>query len=404
MRVLLLLALRNLRRHRLRTWLTGLMIAGGTVLVVWSVGLNEATYERMTDLATRTATGHFQVVAEGYVEKPAINATVAEPDAAEAALAAHPDVAAVAPRVEAGGLFSAGNRTVGGLLVGVDPDAEARVTSLPRSVGRGAWLPTSTAPDGPLPIVLGDQLARQLRVEVGDEVSFVSQAADGSLAAELFTVAGVADVPGLPVAVVRIADARTLLVLGERVHRLVGVARDLARVPAIVAGVATAEGAALVGWDALLPGLAKSIETDRAGGYVFLFIVLAVVLLGVANTMAMSVFERTRELGVMLALGTTPGQLVALILAEAFWLSLGAVSGGVAVGTALNAVVGDRGIPLGSRSVEFGGVVIDRMFAENTLLGNVLFPAVIVLAGVLAAVVPALRAARLQPVAALRAE
>ena len=155
-------------------------------------------------------------------------------------------------------------------------------------------------------------------------------------------------------------------------------------------------------WAQLLPSLARSIDADRKSSRVFLAIVLAVVLLGVANTMLMAVFERTRELGVLAALGTTPRQLVALILAEAFWLSLFSVALGVLLGAGLNAWIGATGIPLGSYAVEFGGVMLDRMPATNTFESTITLPAWIVVAGIASAVLPALRAARMKPTEALR--
>ncbi|MCA9558077.1 MAG: ABC transporter permease, partial [Myxococcales bacterium] len=127
-----------------------------------------------------------------------------------------------------------------------------------------------------------------------------------------------------------------------------------------------------------------------------------VVLLGVANTMLMSVFERQHEFGVLMAVGTRPRQIVLVTLAEAFWLSLGAVAVGGALGHLGNALVGREGIPLGDAAMEYGGVVIDRMIAVNTAWGTLGVPAVVLVCGVLASAVPAWRASRLNPTEALR--
>ena len=401
------IALRNLGRNRTRTVLTGAMIALGTALVVFSIGANEGTYVLMAELATRVSTGHMQVQHPGFLDKPTLHKTVKDPEAARAALTAHPEVEAVAVRVVAGGMFSAGTRTVGGALLGVEPEREGGVSSIPASVKTGAWLPAVIGDDDPLPVVLSGTLAKQLRAQPGAEVAFISQGADGSLAAELFEVTGLAGedqgVTGVAVAFVRLQDAQALLVLPGRVHQVVAQARAMPSVGRIVSEVQVAGPDVLRGWESLVPTLARSIEKDRAGGYIFLLIILAVALLGVANTMLMSVLERTREFGVLMALGTTPRQIVGLTLAEGFWLSFLAVALGTGIGALANYWVGQVGIPLGDAAMEFGGVTIDRMIATNTLKSTVLMPALVLVSGVTAALLPALRAARLQPTAALRA-
>jgi putative ABC transport system permease protein len=398
------MALRNLGRRRARTALTASMIAGGTALAVLSLGMNFGTYDHMIDLATRSSVGHVQAVAEGYVDTPKLNRTLADADAARAALAGHVDVVAVTPRVEAGGLFALGNRTVGGMLVGVDAAGEGAVTSVPSNLGKGDWLPAEVGPDDPLPVVVDAGLLQQLRGGLGAEISYVSQAADGSMAAELFVVVGVTKLTGLGAATayVRIEDARTTLALGDRTHRLVGRVDSLRHVDDVVDEVAAPPGDVVVGWETLVPNLARSIESDKAGGWIYLGIVMVVVLLGVANTMLMSVFERKHEFGVLMALGTRPRQIVLVTLAEAFWLSLGAVAVGGALGHLGNLLVGREGIPLGDAAMEYGGVVIDRMIAVNTAWGTVGVPAVVLVCGVLASALPAWRASRLNPTEALR--
>jgi ABC-type antimicrobial peptide transport system permease subunit len=116
----------------------------------------------------------------------------------------------------------------------------------------------------------------------------------------------------------------------------------------------------------------------------------------------MTVFERTREFGVMMALGTSPGRIVGVVLGEALWLSLLGVSAGLALGVAANAVTQVWGIPVGEGPITYGGVSIETMHAANTFAAVFLAPAVVFASGVLAAVFPSVRAARLRPVDAIR--
>jgi len=375
------------------------MLGGGTALIVWSVALAEGNYAKMIDLAARTYSGHVQVVAEGYHDRPSLFATVPDADAATARLRALPGVAGVTRRVETAGLLASGRRTTGASVIAVEPKAEADVSTVPGWIKEGTWLPDGPPdPDGAPAIVLGKGLARRLRVDLGGEVSFVGQAADGAIAAELFAVVGLvssgADELDANMAFVRLADAQEMLALGSRVHRIVALFHDRRD----IATPAPPAGAQTLRWEELRPELAASIESDRAGLRIFVLIMALMVLLGVTNTLMMSVFERTREYGVMLALGASQGHILAVTLLEAVWLCLMGVGGGVALGDVLTLLV-PMSLP---EPMEFGGIVVQHMQGAITWESSFFFPLVVFVAGVVASLPPAVRAARMSPVDAMR--
>ena len=152
-------------------------------------------------------------------------------------------------------------------------------------------------------------------------------------------------------------------------------------------------------WQELLPDLDHSIKVDKAGQHIFLVIILLVVALGVTNTMMMAVFERTREFGLLAALGTTPSEITSTTLWEAAWVSLLGAVLGVALGALLNINVP---INMPGEGFDFAGMTLDRIQPINNFRGNVLYPLIIFVSGVLAGILPALRAARLAPAQALR--
>ncbi|MCP4547551.1 MAG: ABC transporter permease [bacterium] len=401
MLTLMKMGFRNIRRRRRRSILTSLTIFVGTMLIVFTVGLQEGTYDEMTELATRSLPGHFQVQAERYHDKPSLFRTVSEPDEVLGQLLAQPGIAAVTGRVETAGLLSAANQTTSALLLGIDPESERTVSNLHRNLKEGCWL--DEVEGGELPIVLGAGLARRLQIGPGDELSFLGQAADGSIAADLFTVCGLVESGASDfdsgLALIRLEDAQYMLALEGRVHCLAGVVDTPTRLDRTLAGFDPGAGNRLLPWPVLLEELARSIKSDRDSGRVFLLIIVVVVVLGVTNTMMMSVFERTREIGVMLALGTSPGRVVSMILCESFWLTLIGVTLGVLVGALLNTHLA---VPMGAEPVEFGGVVIETMHGANHPIAILYFPLVVFTAGIIAGLPPALRAARLAPAQALR--
>lgn len=399
------IGLRNLRRRPGRTLLTIGMIATSTLLVVFSIGLREGSYAQLIELATGTWSGQFQVAADGYRETPSLYETIDDPAPLIERLEARPEVVGVTPRVNGAGLLSVGDRTVGAMVTAVVPEAEKALFTVPNAVKQGTWL---GAPDDPeaLPIVLGIGAARRLRADLGDEVTYLGQAADGSIAAELFTLVGIMESGDATLdaglAFIRLGDAQALFELGQRVHSLHGKVRDIDRVQAFTGAFAVGEGLELAPWMVVAPGLEQTITADRVGGDIFLGIILFVVVLGILNSMLMAVFERTRELGIMLAIGTAPRRLVAVIAAESAWMSLVGVTVGTLGGIGIIVALSDVGIPVGSEPVEMGGVLIDRMTPINTPLGSLIYPAIIFVAGTLAGLWPARRAARLDPVHAIR--
>lgn len=401
----LTIGLRNLRRRRLRTLLTFMMLLVGTGLIVFSVGLAEGTYQNMISLATKSYAGHFQVTAKGYHDKPSLYKNISHPGPILDRLRADPHVAAVTGRLETAGLISAGNQTAGVMMVGVDPVTERAASGLAGSIKDGGWLDAPAKGDR-LPMVIGQGVAAKLKVKVGDEVSFITQAADGSMAADLYTVVGLVatgtDELDRGLVLIRLADAQELLVLPDRVQIIVGLAHNLDQVPAIGRAIKLPPGLVFLPWQKVMPSLDDTIKGDRAGLWIFLFIILAVVILGVTNTMMMAVLERTREFGVMLAIGATPGRVVAIILSETAWVTALGVAAGLAAGVIVNLITLRWGISIGTETITYGGVTIDVMRARNTLVGNFVFPGLIFVSGLVAGLLPALRAARLRPAEALR--
>ncbi|MEO1171672.1 MAG: FtsX-like permease family protein [Myxococcota bacterium] len=393
------MALRNLLRRPLRSTLTGLMVVIGTTLAIWIMGQAQGSYDLMIDGTTRGWIGHFQLLHPEYREKPTLYDTVNAPAPILNRLRQVDGVQGVTARIETGGLVSAGNRTVGAVLVGVDPVHEARTSTLVDNIADGEWLPST---GDHYPIVLGRGVANRLAVKLGDEVSFVGQAADGSIAAELFSVVGVYDSGSRSadraLVLIRLDHAQELLALENRVHRIVGTVTDSRDLAAVMGRLPPPDDYLLADWMELNGMLWELIQTDQKSSTVMLWIIIAVVVIGVANTMAMSVFERTRELGVMLALGTTPRRVVAVVLWEVAWLS----GIGVALGIGFGALAVEyTRIPL-PEPLEMGGVVFTHLTGSNTWTWTVLNPLLVIVASLASGLYAARRAARLNPVDAIR--
>jgi ABC-type lipoprotein release transport system permease subunit len=401
------LSLRNLSRQRARTALTGAAIVFGVGAFVFLGAVANGYRAQMVEGSIGIATGDAQV------QHPSFR-TDLRPDLALAHGAALLDrirdsglVAAAAPRVEGLGVVSSAARSENILLVGVDPEQEARVTLLHRTLKTGTYLPTASDHG----IVIGRKLAERLRVRVGERVVVTAQDVSGGLASDALVVRGVFDTgsDGFDVSTAHVALGPMQRLLGLKQERFTGIAlRSLDR-EAMAPVLAEIEAMALGGqvrarpWQELMPEVAQMSVILRGALAAVMLVVFVMVGVVVMNTVLMSVLERTREFGVMLALGSVPSLVVRVVMLEALVVGVVGTLAGMGLGSLLAMVGATGGIDIRGQGMTAGvpgitGVVFPVLSPEVLLAPGLLLP-LLVLA---AAIYPAARAARLAPVDALR--
>ncbi|MEW5738687.1 MAG: ABC transporter permease [Myxococcota bacterium] len=404
---LLTLAWRNIWRHRRRTIFSMVAIGVGLVLVLFYSGLIGGLLGDAKSQLDNGGLGHVEVFAKGWRPKKAL--TAAMPDRSTwASKVSLPPGAEVGDRVVAKGLASSarGNEPVE--LLGVDWKAEVTLSAHLRDVRQGA-LPEDDDARG---ILVGEQLAERLKLKPGSKLRVMVQRADGEMGADLFRVRGVfhsiSTGIGKRQVLVSKAAARTLLGLGDVSHQVVVQLPDAAMADAVAAQLAAALGGQydVKTWGELLP-VVKRMEalTNNVVLAVALFVYLLVGL-GILNTMLMSVLERTREFGVLMSVGTRPGRVVALVVAESFWVATLSVVLGAAVGGLLTWYFSVNPLTLWQRSgesFELEGVNLSTSIRAHFELANVLKASSFVYAmALVVGVYPAMRIARLLPAEALR--
>lgn len=404
--VFLKLAMRGLARNRRRSLITIAAIAIGLAGLVFLWGYIDGINRQMIANITSYLTGHAQVHQKGYHDDPTLDLTFDGAEGVAVLVRAQPGVAAVTPRIEGEALASGPEKTRGVLVIGVDPARESAVTTLSRAVKAGSYLDAAD-PNG---ILLGDRVAEILRVAVGGEVTLVTQAADGSIGAGRYRVRGIFD-SGIDMidsayVFLTLSAAQSLYALEGQVTTLVARLDELGAVPGVAAALSGKLGAAfeVLGWQKLLPRLADNVAFHELFTYIILFVVFVVVTLGIANTILMGVMERIREFGVMMALGTAPGQITRVVLYEAALLGLAGLAAGNAIGLGIVAYLGHRGIDLGqyAQAVQMmpglTGIVYPRARADHLLF----LSALLLAATVAASLYPAWKAAGFTPVEAIR--
>ena len=401
---------RNLGRNRKRTALTALGLATGYFAVVLMIGWGEGMVAELIENSTSLVSGPIEVHDADYLPERSLYDTIGGREGADVeellnTIGADPSVLAAAPRVYAGALVSAGDSTRAGVLLGVDPEREVALTRFldPLVAGR---LPDT----GAYEVVVGEDMARQLAIGVGDELVVVASAADGSMANDLYAVTGVfrtglVEFDG-STAVMPISDLQTLIAFDAgRIHEIAVATDDPAAAAGVAERLAQALGAedreiVVAAWNELNPMLSQYVALADGVYWIFIVVIFGVACLGVANTMLMATFERRREFAIMLALGAKPWSVVGAVLSEA--LALGVVS--LAIGAALALC------PLVWFSV--APVSLEGLFQDITVEGALMTPTLrvgpnvplwtsatigLLVTVVVAAFYPAVRASRVPP-------
>ncbi len=402
------LAFRNLRSNPRRTGLTLAAIALGLGVVLFSVNLQKGFYLGMVRAGVGSLAGHVVVQADGYAERPKPTVLVHDVGSvADILRRAYPQ-GTVAPRVLTRGLLQSARGSVGAAVTGFDPAAEVQVRDLHEQVVEGRWLG-----DDPGGILIGLDMARTLEVGLGDKLVFLGQV-KGEVVSRVFRVRGLfhtgsARADGRA-AFVQLAAAQELVGGGDVANMVTLHLDELEAADAAVGEVERRLGRQdleVLHWRDAMPDLFGLVQLDRGMGNVMQIVLAVIVAFGVLNALTMSVLERTRQLGVMMALGTTPRQLAAMVLIEGSLLGLGGAFFGLLAGLAISlplVVLGfDYALILGSQGMETGGILMDSVVhaawdpprMARYLVGAVLFCTCV-------AAWPAWRISRLRPVVALR--
>ena len=401
-------AWRNLWRRRLRTWMSAGGLAFAIFLVSVFMALQAGTYGGWIDTATGLVVGHAQLQHPDYMDDPRFSNAIDNATELVRRLEAVPGVAGAAPRAEAFTLVSVGERSFGALVMGVDPQREANMFALPHRLREGEYLPRADS------AYIGSSLAANLGVELGAEIVALGSSEEGGVAALVMTVDGIFETGQAEldrsVMQARLTAMQSAFEMGDSVHRVVVETDDAHRIDEFVPAITdeTPSGARLLTWRELLPELEQAIQLDRVSALMMYWLLMIVVAMSVVNAFIMSVFERTREFGMLLAIGMKPNAVVGMLVIEAICVWVLGAAIGLALSLATVLPLSVVGIPIDA----FEGV---EEMAAQMMMPDSLYPVLtanvlaqsplIMLAGtLLAALIPAMRVRRMKPVDALREE
>jgi ABC-type lipoprotein release transport system permease subunit len=400
------LAWRNLWRRPQRTLLTLASITLVTALLVFVLSFQQGVYGAMKEATLRFFDGYAQLQPHGWADDPSLDRAIERPAVLVHEAESLPGVGVATERVNTFAILAHGPRSYGAAVVGVDPAQESRVSSLSSLIHAGRFL----RPGDSDAAILGDTLARNLDLKVGDEVTVLGEGRDGSVAADVLHVVGLyhTGVPDLDRSIMEMPLARA-----EETFGMQGAVTTIAlsgpslaavngAVPALRA-LGRRTGVAVRDWAALEPAVHETIDLKYAASmlfYVTLVVVTAFILL---NTLLMSVLERTREFAVLLALGMRPGQIGAMVWLELLGLALLGCLIGLVVGGSLVLWLEAVGIvfPVDPKLLAQYGIP-SRLYPTLTLTSATFGPLALIAAVTVGGVAPYLRVMGLLPAMATR--
>lgn len=396
------LAWRNLWRQRRRTTIMLAAVALG----VWSMVTLAALYRGLMEQQVRSAilslTGHIQIHDSRFLDDPTVEHSMPAPNSVLQAALDRPDIAAWAPRIRVPAVVSSERESAGVVLVGIDPAAERGLSFIPNSVTSGRYL--AGADDQGL--LLGRELAERLETGVGKRVVVMSQDADNQIADRGFRVVGIFDAEGgndeTAYVFTGLHVAQEMLKLGTKISEIGVMTRNRNDVAApLVRLRAAASGLDVEPWTAVQPLLVLTVRISNILMYIWFGIVFLAMSFGLVNTLLMAVFERTREIGLVQALGMKPGFILIQVLAESIMLLVvGLVSGNLVAWASIAWL--HNGIDLsrfakGMEMVGYGTHLYPYVAAEDVVVANLL----VIVLGIVASLYPAYRASRYVPVEAI---
>jgi ABC-type lipoprotein release transport system permease subunit len=402
------MAWRNLWRHKRRTWLTATAMIFSNVLLVFMISLQFGSYDMMISNTLQAFSGHFQLQKDGYNDNPKLRLSIGAIQPLAAELRRSMPQSRIAARAAGFALASSEQRSFGIQIIGVQPDFEPGVSTIPGLVTQGAFLSDPSAAE----IVIGSVMARNLKVGIGDEITLLGSGRDGSFAAGILTVTGIFESGSQEMdrsfAEIPLGYFQEIFAMGGHGNSIAVAVDNLDQVAPEMLNASQAisdtDDLLLVDWNALHPGLKQAIQADLSSAWFMYGVLIILVAFSVLNTQLMSVLERTREFGVITALGVKPRKLASLVLLETTLMALIGLVIGVFLGWLVAAYFNSVGFSYpGMEEVAARFNLPGKMYPSVTVFSMMLGPFVVFLFCLLASIYPALRLFHLQPVDAMRA-
>ena len=401
--MIIILAWKNIWRNKKRSFIILTATAVGLAAGLFAVGMMTGIYDSMVDSAINREYGNIQIHTEEYDKDQLFSQSIPKPDIALSKILSHPDVRAAASHSKIEGMASSATTSFGINIIGIIPENEKQITAISKCIIEGKYLEKNNS------IAIGNKLAEKLKLKLNSKVVLSFSGADGNIIYAAFKITGIfkTDATFFDASNVFIKQDDLSVLLGDRapIHEIVIRTKNSILLEKTKSEIINLFQKNLIveSWKDLAPDLKMTADSTDLINAVFLGLILFALLFGLTNTLLMSVLDRVRDFGVLLAIGMYRRRLFSIIILESLFLSLTGGIIGVLSGWLITKYFNSTGIDLSivSEGLSLYGIpsILYPYINGSTYFTLALM---IIFTSIFAALYPAIKAVKLKPVEAIR--
>jgi len=395
------LAYRNLWRNKTRSLLSALAVGVGMALLLLMVSVLEGEMRGALQNTIRLQSGHLQIRPASYDENKISlkwDDLIADPDQIVGKIKSLPQVTVATPRLIASGILTISDESKGVQIIGIEPDSAAN-----QPFREGMIAGEFIKADDREGILIGKILADKLKLKVNDKVNLLVTTSNGDVDEQLFTIRGIftTRTPGFDESTIfmPLAKAQTITATENHASAIFVLLQNTEDADPVAQALQSANLKILT-WRDQNQLIVQFEDYANAFFIILYLIVLGITATVVTNTLVMAVFERTREIGILAAIGMKGSGIMAQFLAEAALLATGGVIGGLIIGGVMVYFATVKGFYIGDFGIT-GALFEDRIYAHFTAGNTITLAIVTYVITLIASLYPARLAARMEPVEAL---
>lgn len=400
-------AWRNIWRNKTRSLVVIIAVALGLYAGVWSSAFMKGMLVQRIDKVIKTELSNLQVHNPEFRKTAEFNNFIGDGDALSQQIRELEHVAGVSNRIVIQSMVSSAETAAGVKIMGIVPEQERKVTNLSTKITDGAYFEGISKN----PVVIGAKLAEKLNVKVRSKIVITAQDLDNNIVSGAFRVAGIFNTNNNMYdethIFVRYDDIRKLTLFPAGAGHEIAISLDdnESLLPVQEATRAIASNLEVLNWQELSPEMSYMTESMDLYMYIFIIIILLALLFGIINTMLMVVMERTKEIGMLMAIGMHKARIFRMIVFESIMLSLVGGVVGILAGAAVATFRSNHPIDLSMWAAGYEALGYDAFVyldLQADLLINV--TVMVIFTGIVAAIYPAYKALKNDPADALRME
>jgi putative ABC transport system permease protein len=406
MRLYLRLAWRNIWRHKRRTIIIVVALAMCMWLMMFYDGLLAGFTDSMYGNAVKILGGNIQVHEAGYSENSLSKPIMALGDDQQIAAYALtlPNVVGASRRIETDGLATSREGSFGVSIVGIEPELEAPLSVISKNIVSGEYLQNSVGDS----VFIGKGLADAMNVQTGDKFTLIGRDSHNQMRKRTMVVGGIYDVnmPELEKGIVYMSlpEAQQLYDLNEESTMVMVTLANIGKEKPVIAAITKQyPGIDIGSWQTKYPELTSAITTKSGAMNLFSFVIILIAGIGILNMLLMAVYERTREIGFLGAMGIRPSGINFLFLLEGALIGLVGIAAGILLGLVFNFLFQQVGMDFSkfSNITTYAALISGRVYPSlglEKIVGRVL---VMLIVSIAAAFYPAWEASHREPAEAL---